>query len=454
VPCYFHCEQCKKTYSRPLPAPEACSSTTVTCEPSKHIRLLQRYDRDTQTSTLVNRSSVTQELAQIPLDQFPYEVRFLIMHYLVSPSGLGKLMMISRQYLQVVRPYLHGLVEVSGLSTIESASILKEKLTLCLSSSRSSLLAFDQVFFDELKALRPNLTTLSLAYGSRGEGDNTGITQQQVVPTLGKMHNKFGVFRLEDGRYVTFTGSPNLSEPALKGRNIESALIIDSHHVGYLFKEYHALLLGTSTKSRTEFSGLVDACNQSGGPVRLAFAPYQSVADFVVQEIAGADSVFVRMFLISPKYKRHTSTDETDPETTPDMFEFDEPFLNALVTLEKSGASVCVVVDKGSFKQDYVSDAAKYLKQFAPSIQLFTEGGRTSKGIMHDKLILVRTGSRYKVLLGSSGMTTNNYDQQNYENMIAFDGQPAYDYFLTQHTDRLQKRTGVTAPTSYKKKWK
>ncbi|MCY1080749.1 hypothetical protein [Archangium lansingense] len=47
---------------------------------------------------------------------------------------------------------------------------------------------------------------------------------------------------------VTFTGAPNISKGAMTGLNVESALVIDGPQVGYLFKQYHGLLMGDPTK--------------------------------------------------------------------------------------------------------------------------------------------------------------------------------------------------------------
>ncbi|MDY7229543.1 phospholipase D-like domain-containing protein [Hyalangium rubrum] len=436
-------------------APASCGQ--FGCEPRKHrkLNLLPYYDSTTQTRQLVTLQE--SGLPNLPMLQgLPYEVRFLIAQCLDFPT-MAKMAVLSKATLKIVRPILQGLVNAYGVSTYQGAQAFSSALTTSSYGATQSLMAFDQVDFSRLRALVGTPPGLTVAYGSVGKGDSRGMTTKEVVPVGGKMHNKFAVFRMPTGNYVTFTGSPNISKGAMTGLNVESALVIDGPQVGYLFKQYHGLLMGNPTQEALRAFGQgVNALNASGGPVRIAFAPFQNVADFVAAEIAGADSVLVRMFLISPKYKIAKAGDGSDPS------QYDEPFLNSLITLSKAGASVCVVLDRNNYdntqkKTGFVGDAAKYVTAFAPKAKFYVETGfqmtkRGPIGIMHDKLILVRKGTRYKVLLGSSGMTTNNYDQSNYENMIALDGQGAYEHFLQLHNSGWREEAVI--PDSFSKKWK
>jgi hypothetical protein len=88
----------------------------------------------------------------------------------------------------------------------------------------------------------------------------------------------------------------------------------------------------------------------------------------------------------------------------------------------------------------YVQEACATLLKGAPNVKVFTQTG--TDGIMHDKLILAEkdiklpdgsTGVARRVMVGSSGFTTNVMLNQNWEVMVRVDDDKLYEYMMKHH---------------------
>jgi len=260
--------------------------------------------------------------------------------------------------------------------------------------------------------------------------------------TTSKMHVKSMVGTKGGKPTVLETGSANITASAMKD-NTESVVVLEAPGIAKMFQEY-ADDVTASKKVDPELTKRLKGFNERNpAGIRAALAPFVNVGELLTSELEGADKVVVRMFLVSEAQKGTTN----------------QP-VEALCALARSGVDVRVTVDEGQAAQQwYVNDALKALE--AAGVQVSTETGRGGGGIMHDKLVFAHypaelrkderslpTPERWTVMIGSSGITKNVIENENYENLLILDDKKLYDELMKHDTAAEANRTeGVPAYT-------
>lgn len=257
-----------------------------------------------------------------------------------------------------------------------------------------------------------------LAYKSQLHGPDRGDSS--------KMHVKSIIGSSATGRPLFLeTGSANFTFSAMS-RNTEAVILVEAPGIAQMFKEYaDEVVKGHKATDAPEFATALthfNARNPIG--IRAALAPFVNVGEQLTFELQGADRVLVRMFLVSEAEKGVTN----------------QP-VKTLCALARRGVDVTVVVDREQSSLKYVYKALDQLKLAGAKVH--TETGPGGAGIMHDKLVFAHypatkpsrerehdvlpTPERWTVMIGSSGLTRNVIENENYENLLIFDDKALFD---------------------------
>jgi hypothetical protein len=333
------------------------------------------------------------------------------------------------------------MVQFTGASTViggqmpshpSMKKVIQDHLTNVRMGGGTALMASDQITSKTaLLQLIGEPIKIKINIGSKvGPGIlndlSLGARMVEAPSDHGRPHTKF----ISGGGSV-FVGSPNFTPSALGGGNIETAVSASSLQVQGFFNRYWQLMRDATVEDRVQFRDLLQAFNARGHKMRLALAPYIHIQPFILDELQDASTIVIRMFLIS-----HRKTNDD--------------IVTGLNALARNGAEITVVVDEGQYKKHYVREAlaklVKGTKNVTVHLQTSYMGGGAS--IMHDKLILAQIGKgeaiRKRVMLGSSGFTTNVMANDNYDLMVSIDEDALFDYFMGHHKATLDVKSHIT----------
>ena len=357
---------------------------------------------------------------------------------------------VCRHFQNVVDRYIWARRSAfSGASTViapqdANSRSLREavikRLLAIQASDGTARVASDQItdaaFFRGL--LGPTLTIFvnlgSHAPDDGGVGALPNARQLNGPARGGKAHAKFIT-----GGGGAMVGSPNFTPTGMSGRTVESTATIMNPLVQAYFNRYFDLMRGGTRQDDAQFTRMLNAFNRSNSPVSLALAPFVQVQPWLLAEVAGATRLVIRMFLISELSQGQSIVDGLN-----------------LMARRTPGMTIEAYIDEGQVNNTfseyfdrydnvrkrnyYVWAACQTLMRDAPNVKVYTQTG--TRGIMHDKLILmekdvvqsgavVRTEKR--VLIGSSGFSTNVMMNKNWDLMVRVDNDGLYDYMMRHH---------------------
>jgi phosphatidylserine/phosphatidylglycerophosphate/cardiolipin synthase-like enzyme len=271
-----------------------------------------------------------------------------------------------------------------------------------------------------------------------GVGTLPGDAEQLEGPyTGGKAHAKF----ITGGDGVLL-GSPNFTPTAMSGDTVESVGNVNNLQVKAYFNRYFDLMRGGSKDEDRQFARMLDAFNAANHPVSLALAPFVSIQPWLFAQLDGFDRLIIRMFLISE-------------------LRWGASIIDGLNEMARKGVSIDAYIDEGQVydvfseyfderqkkkvKNYYVWNACQALMRGTTNVRVFTQTG--TKGIMHDKLILAEKDIKKKdgsvatakrLIIGSSGFSTNVMNNKNWDIMMRADEDGLYDYMMRHHRATLE----------------
>lgn len=355
----------------------------------------------------------------------------------LNPVELMAMRQISRTSKAMADELIWGLMSVSGMSSFEKTMGSQIQSAIQVGAQFIKMAA-DQVdggIVAELLQNDPHLAKIiRINYGQSKKGNfaREATVNEAQGPTRdrsSKMHNKFLVQgstsrESEPARAESvITGSSNMTYSA-QSLNTESMVVLKNPIVAAYFNHFFTMITNRVTKDSAkgkEFSRILAQQNAEQNKVRMAMEPFVGINDFVKSELKGADTVVMRMFVISVWGRDNV--------------------IDAMCTMARSGVRITAVLDSGQYEQSYVKDAVTRLKQAGANIvlQKSPTGSGNRDNIMHDKMILAHypetreRKEKHTVMMGSSGFTKNVFEHMNYENMLAIDDKALYEYFMTKH---------------------
>lgn len=273
-----------------------------------------------------------------------------------------------------------------------------------------------------------------------GVGVLPGEGRQLQGPSAGgRAHAKF----ITGGDGVLL-GSPNFTPTAMSGNTVESVVNVHNLQVKAYFNRYFELMRGGTRQEDEQFTRMLRAFNLANHPVSLALAPFVSIQPWLFAQLDGADRLVIRMFLISELPRGRD-------------------IIEGLNAMARRGVKIEAYIDEGQVNSTfseyfdrsqnkkvrnyYVWNACQALMHNTTNVQVFTQTG--TRGIMHDKLILAEKDIKYKdgsvttakrLIIGSSGFSTNVMDNKNWDIMVRIDEDGLYDYMMTHHRATVRSR--------------
>jgi hypothetical protein len=260
----------------------------------------------------------------------------------------------------------------------------------------------------------------------------------------GKAHAKF----ISGGGGVLVT-SANPTPTALSGKTVESLALIQSLRVKAYFNRYFELMRSRTATDERMFREMVQAFNSTASFMSLALAPFIEIQPWLLAEVEGSTRLIIRMFLISNLRRGNDIIEglndmaRRNPRMTIDVY-VDEGQINNSFTEYFDHR------EREMKRNYYVHGACMSLMRGAPNVRVFQQSG--PDGIMHDKLILAETDlvsptgvnwTHKRVILGSSGFSTNVMTNSNWEIMVRMDDVALYDYMMRHHNQSLNPKSGV-----------